>query len=133
MGLLSRGMFGQGGMSMNGPLGPRGQMPGYGGQMGQPPPQMQRTGQGMPGAFGGNPQFMAQLQQMMQMQPLPQPSRVGVPQQPPAGVGGMGAGMSMGGIDPAMGSGFGMGGHWGARPGMPMGDTSFDMMYGARV
>jgi len=119
-GLLSRSMGNP--MMTAGKPGP--QMPGP--QM----PQLGQMGQGMPGAFSGNPQFMAQLQQMMQMQPFPQPPRVGMPQQPQPGGGPMGGGMNPGGIDPAMGSGFGMGA--GLRPSMPFDGTSFDM-FGARI
>lgn len=123
MGLLNRQAGKPGPMGMGG------------GPMIQPPPQMGQMGRGMPGAFGSNPQFMAQLQQMMQMQPFPQPPRVGMPQQPqpgggPMGGGQMGGGMNPGGIDPAMGSGFGMGA--GLRPSMPFDGTSFDM-FGARI
>lgn len=122
-GLLSRSMGNP--MMTAGKPGP--QMPGP--QM----PQLGQMGQGMPGAFSGNPQFMAQLQQMMAMKPFTPPPRVGMPQQQAPAVGGpggvgMAGGMGMGGIDPSMGAGFGMG----MRPSMPLGDTSFDM-FGARI
>jgi hypothetical protein len=81
-GLLARSMMGQAGKPGPTP----GMTPGYGGPMRQSP-QMQSMGHGMPGAFSGNPQFMAQLQQMMQMQPFAPPPRVGMPPTPGAQVG----------------------------------------------
>lgn len=86
MGLLNR----QGGKpGMGPPMGP---------PMTQPPPQMGQMGRGMPGAFGSNPEFMAQLQQMMQRQPFTAP-RVAPPQTPgqPAGGAPLGGGMMGGG------------------------------------
>lgn len=113
-GLLSRGGFGQAGkpgpMGMGG-LGPQGQTPGFGGPMAGPqmPPQMGQMGQGMPGAFSGNPEFMAQLQQMMAMKPFAQPPRVGMPTQPGAQVGqGMPNLMGGGGFTGGMMGGFQM-------------------------
>lgn len=107
MGLLSRQM----GMPppMMGAM-PSGQAPRHGGPMGMPqrPPQMQQTGQGMPGAFSGNPQFMAQLQQMMARQPMTAP-RVGMPTTPPPSGGatpggGDFASLGMGGAPGMMGA-----------------------------